>query len=276
MIKNFTQFLVEEEREVFFTFGRMNPPTIGHGKLLDVLAKKAGRMEYKVYLSQSTSPKKDPLQYTDKVKYARKMFPKHARSIMLDKGVKSVFDVLVRLYDQGVKRVTMVVGSDRVREFDVLMNKYNGEKARHGFYVFESIKVVSAGERDPDAEGVEGMSASKMRAFVADNDFVSFSQGITKSMSNAEARKLFNDVRKGMGLEVQKEFKNHVSLQPVSEEREQFVQGKLFEEGDLVVINETKQLGQITHLGANYLVVESNEFKKRVWLDAVTKLEKTI
>lgn len=269
MIKNFSDFLVEEAREVYFTFGRMNPPTIGHGKLLDVLSKKAGRNDYKVYLSQTGGKVKDPLQYTDKVKYARKMFPKHARNIILDKDVRTVFDILVKLYDQGYKSINMVVGSDRVREFDVLTKKYNGEKARHGFYVFERITVISAGERDPDAEGAEGMSASKQRSFASDNDFVSFAQGVSTSMGNADARKLFNDVRKGMGLEVQREFKNHVELEPISETREKFVQGKLFNVGDLVVVKETGNLTEVTHLGANYVITETNGVKTRRWLDSV-------
>ena len=162
MIKNFKDYLVEETSEVFFTFGRMNPPTIGHGKVLDTIASKARwcRLES---LCISYYRTKDPLSYSDKIKHLRKMFPKYGRNIIVDKGVKNVFDIARVLYDAGYKRINMVVGQDRLREFDVLLNKYNGKKARHGFYNFESIKVVSAGRRDPDAEGVEGMSASKQR-----------------------------------------------------------------------------------------------------------------
>lgn len=163
-LKNFSQYLIEEERECYFTFGRMNPPTIGHGKVMDTLATKSGKSDYKVFVSQSQNPKKDPLTYSQKVKHIRKMFPKHARNVMMDKKIKNVFDVAASLYDQGYRNVTMVVGEDRIREFDTLLNKYNAQKARHGFYNFKSIKIVSAGARDPDAEGVEGMSASKQRA----------------------------------------------------------------------------------------------------------------
>src|SRR5210317_914782 len=152
MIKNVSQYLIEEEREVYFTFGRMNPPTIGHGKVMDTLASKSGKADYKVYVSQTQNAKKDPLSYSDKVKGIRKMFPKHARNVMVDKNVKTAINAMVALYDQGYKRVTMVVGSDRVTEFQTLLNKYNGEKARHGFYNFERISVISAGERDPDAD----------------------------------------------------------------------------------------------------------------------------
>lgn len=152
-VPSFSQYLVEEERSVYFTFGRMNPPTIGHEKLLNSLASKAGRNPYRVYLSQSQDKSKNPLKYMDKIKIARKMFPKHARQILINKKVKSAMDVAVVLYNEGFRQLVMVVGSDRIREFDILLKKYNGSKARHGFYNFEKITVISAGERDPDAEG---------------------------------------------------------------------------------------------------------------------------
>ena len=273
MIKNFSQYLVEEEREVYFTFGRMNPPTIGHGKVMDTLSSKSGKADYKVYVSQSQNPKKDPLTYSQKVKHIRKMFPKHARQVMMDKKVKNVFDVAASLYDQGYRNVNMVVGADRITEFKTLLNKYNGVKARHGFYNFKRINIISAGARDPDAEGVEGMSASKQRANATANDFVSFSQGVPKTMSNKDARSLFNDVRKGMGLKEERSFKNHVELTPVSETREQYVQGNLYQVGDSVVIKETEELGTVSFLGSNYVIVECGDKKYRKWLDAVELVE---
>lgn len=274
MVYSFSQYLVEEDKTVYFTFGRMNPPTIGHGKLLDKLSTTSGKNPYFVYVSQSQDAKKNPLSYSEKVKHVRKMFPKHARSVLINRKVKTPFDALVDLYDKGYNKVVMVVGSDRVREFEILLNKYNNEKGRHGFYNFENIKVVSAGERDPDAEGVEGMSASKQRENAKNNDFVSFSQGLPKQMSNRDSRKLFNDVRKGMGLKEQNTFKNHVALDPVSEEREEYVQGKLFDLGDTVVIKESDEIGVVTWLGSNYLVVSLNEDKSvRKWLTDVEKLD---
>ena len=273
-IKNFSQYLVEDNKEVYFTFGRMNPPTIGHGKVMDTLASKSRGSDYKVYLSQSTNPKKDPLSYTDKIKHVRKMFPKHARQVIMDKKVKNVFDVAAALYDQGYTKINMVVGADRIREFEVLLNKYNGTKARHGFYKFQKITVISAGERDPDATGVEGMSASKQRENASKNDFVTFAQGVPKSMSNADARKLFNDVRKGMGLKEERDFKNHIELASVSETREQYVSGNLFQVGDTVVIKESEEIGTVTLLGANYVIVETADRKLRKWLDAVDLVER--
>jgi len=274
MIGSFKNFLVEEEKTVFFTWGRMNPPTIGHEKLLTALSRKAGNNPYFVYLSQSTDPKKNPLPYKDKIKIARKMFPRHARRIMLDAKIRNLFDILTKLYDMGYKNVTMVVGADRVQEFDILMNKYNGKKGRHGFYNFRSMNVASAGDRDPDAEGATGMSASKMRAAAGKGDFTSFSQGLPKTFSNADAKNLFNTVRKGMGLKEQREYKNHIQLNPISETREQYVSGNLYDIGDKVIVKESNEVGEVTHLGTNYVIVEKNNIQKRYWLESIELLEK--
>ena len=116
------------------------------------------------------------------------MFPQHARNVLISKDVKTVFDAATSLHDQGFKRITMVVGADRIAEFQTLLNKYNGVKGRHGFYNFEKINIVSAGDRDPDAEGIEGMSASKQRENAANNDFNTFTQGVPSKMTNKDAR----------------------------------------------------------------------------------------
>lgn len=273
MIGSFKQYLVEEEKTVFFSFGRMNPPTIGHEKLLDKLASTAGKNPYRLYLSQSSDNKKNPLEYKDKIKFVRKMFPRHARNVLMNGDIKTAIDVAVALYNEGFRRIVMVVGSDRVREFDVLLNNYNGKKARHGFYNFMDIKVVSAGERDPDAEGVEGMSASKMRAAASENDFTTFAQGLPKAFSNADSKALFNAVRKGMGLKEATDYRKHVQLEPVSEIRESYVDGKLFEVGDEVVIKENGEIGKVKRLGTNYVIIESKANEYRKWLDAVEKVE---
>jgi len=274
MINSFKQYLDEENSIAYFTFGRMNPPTVGHEKLLDSLSVKSGKNDYFVYLSQTNDPKKNPLGYNAKIKHVRKMFPKHARRVMVDRKVKTAFDAASQIYSKGYQNLVMVVGDDRVREFRALLDKYNGVKGKHGFYNFKSIDVVSAGARDPDSDGVEGMSASKMRQFAADNDFTSFAQGLSKSMNTKDSKKLFNDVRTGMGLKEETEFKRHVELETVSEEREMFVQGKLFDLGDKVIVKESDEMGVITYLGANYVLVELSEDRSvRKWLDAVEKIE---
>ncbi len=275
MVNSFSKFLVEEEQTIYFTFGRMNPPTMGHEKLLDKLSSQAGsKFPYRVYLSQTKDADKNPLEYADKIKIARKMFPKHGRKIMLNKKVKTVFDIMNILYNENYANIAMVVGSDRVQEFEVLLNKYNGKKGRHGFYNFRKISVISAGQRDPDAEGVEGMSASKQRDNAKNNDFTTFSQGLPRAVSNSDAKKIFNAVRKGMGLKEQKEFKNHVQLEPVSDLRESYIDGKLFREGDKVIMKETGEIVTVKRLGSNYVIVEgSSNQQYRKWIDAVEPLE---
>jgi len=274
MIHSFKDYLVEEDKVAYFTFGRMNPPTTGHEKLLDVLAKQAGRNDYFVFVSQTQDKKKNPLNYNSKVKHIRKMFPRHARRVMINKKIRTVFDAATFLYDKGYKSVVMTVGSDRVREFETLLNKYNGQKGQHGFYNFQSISVSSAGARDPDSEGISGMSASKMRQFASDNDFPSFSQGLSSSMSNKDAKKLFMEVRDGMGLKEESVFKRHVELEPVSDIREEFVKGNLFDLGDTVIVKKSDEMGTIVHLGTNYVVVQLEEEKTvRKWIDDVQRVD---
>ena len=271
-MKSFSQYLTEETKEVVFTFGRFNPPTNGHEKLISKVASLAKGNNYRIYASKSQDPKKNPLDFNTKIKYMRKMFPKHGRNIMSDKDVRNALDILVKLYDQGFTKVTMVVGSDRVNEFSALTNKYNGVSSRHGMYNFQDgINVVSAGERDPDSDDVSGMSASKMRAAAASNDYGSFAKGLPSGFKDGKG--LFDNLRKAMGIKEASEYKNHVQLEPVSELREAYIKQRIFEEGEQVVITDKGIVGTITKLGANYLVVESKGETWRCWLDQVSKVD---
>lgn len=273
MINRFSQFLVEEEKTVYFTFGRLNPPTRGHEMLLNKLAKAAGKNPYRIYLSKSNDPKKNPLSYNDKIKFSRKMYPKHARQIIKDTTITNVMDIATKLYNDGFVNVVMAVDGPRSREFDILLNKYNGQKARHGFYNFKSIKFINVGERNDSSEGIDGVSATKQRKAAKENDFVAFSQGLPKNVSNADAKALFNAVRKGMGLKEARDFKNHVQLEPVSELREAYLRDNIFEEGEQVVMTKHGIVGKIKHLGTNYLIVESKGETWRCWLDDVSKVD---
>lgn len=273
MIKSFSDYVTESRGDVTIVFGRFNPPTSGHEKLFEALKKASRGGTYRIYASKSQDPKKNPLEFKEKVKFLRKMFPKHARNIMADSDTRTVIEVAVKLYEQGFTKLSMVAGSDRIKEFEILLNKYNGVKARHGFYQFEgSIRVISAGERDPDSDEVSGMSASKMRAAAQANDLTLFSKGMPKGYKGAI--ELFNAVRKGMGLKESKSFRTHVELPKVSETREQFIEGNLFKIGDQVKINESGKIGTIINCGANYLTLALSEgSKKKVWLDSVEKLD---
>lgn len=272
MINSFSEFLIQEENTVYFTLGRMNPPTRGHELLLNTLSEAAGSSPYKVYISKSQDAKKNPLPYTEKVKFARKMFPKHARNIIKDETIRTVMDIAVSLYEGGYKNVVMVTDGPRSREFEILLDKYNGVDARHGFYKFESMKFVSCGERNDLSEDIDGVSATKQRNHATDNNFAGFCQGLTEAISDKDSKALFNAVRRGMGLDEQKEFKNHVQLKPVSELREAYVRDGLFAEGDQVVMHKHEIVGNIKHLGSNYVIVESKGETWRCWLNDVSKV----
>jgi len=199
-VKSFETFLREAKKKpAVFTFGRFNPPTTGHAKLVDRLqkvSKSVGGVPI-LFTSHSNDKKKNPLTFKQKHNYLKKFFGKQVA--VPNTNARTVFDICNELYKQGYTSVTMVVGSDRIREFDNLIKKYNSVKARHGFYKFDDIQIVSAGERDPDADDVSGMSASKMRQFAEDGNFDEFKKGVPSSGKNF-AEKLYKDIRKGMGI----------------------------------------------------------------------------
>jgi len=252
--------LSEAKTDAVFTFGRFNPPTTGHEKLIDALdvqRRKISGSTMLVYPSHSQNPKKDPLPHAKKVAYMKKMFPKYSKNITVDKS-RTVFEVATSLHDKGFKSITMVVGSDRVEEFRRLLDKYNGfEGGRHGFYKFDKITVVSAGERDPDAEGVEGMSASKMRASAVANDYDLFKQGLPSVFK--DGKKLFNDVRRFMNI------KEEFNLTEEDMIRDLYIRGEIFNIGEDVLTTEGVQ-GKIVRKGTNYVVIEEEGNFHKTWL----------
>jgi hypothetical protein len=177
----------EAPKTAVLAFGRMNPPTIGHKKLADKVASLPG--DSFIFVSQSQKPKTDPLSFADKLKYAKASFP---NVTVGSSDVKTIIQALQKIESMGYDSIIYVAGSDRIEDFTKLINQYNGKE-----YNFNKIDVVSAGERDPDAEGAEGMSASKMRAAAAAGDFDSFKQGVANPKI---AQQMFTDVRKGMGI----------------------------------------------------------------------------
>ena len=199
--------------KIVFAFGRFNPVTIGHEVLMNK-AKAIGGKDYRIYVSKSKDRKKNPLDYNSKVKYMRKIFPAHAKHIV-DSPARTAIDVAVDVFNDGYTDLIMIAGSDRVGEFQKLLDKYNGVKGkRHGEYKFDSIKVINAGERDPDAEGASGMSASKMRGAAADNNFDLFKSGLPDKFANSkDAKDLFKVLRKAMGIKEYKEYKEFVEVE---------------------------------------------------------------
>lgn len=183
-----------EGKTAVVTFGRMNPPTIGHAKLVDKIKSIPG--DHYLFLSQRQNPKDNPLDFKTKSAFASQFFP---GITVGDPEVRTPVQMLQKLEKMGYTDVVYVAGSDRVEEFDKILNTYNGTPDKSGTipYTFNSMKVINAGERDPDADGAEGMSASKMRAAAAEEDFDSFKQGVP---DQSKAEKLYYAVRKGMGL----------------------------------------------------------------------------
>ena len=264
-MRKFSDVITEATGTIVFTFGRFNPPTTGHEKLIKKVASVAGSSPFRIYPSLSNNPKKDPLPFALKVAYMRKMFPRYAKNIKADKNARTAIEIAVKLYKEGFHAINMVVGSDRVKEFQTLLDRYNGVEARHGYYGFDDIRVISAGERDPDAEGVEGMSASKMRAAATSGDFNSFKMGVPSGFK--DALKLYNDVRKYMGIREERDMGEMNDFESL---RDLYLTGKIWNVGDIVEANGIE--GKVIRKGTNYLsyVDEENKVHK-AWLHDIVE-----
>ena len=197
----FKEFIQEsKEKHAVLAFGRMNPPTTGHGKLVDKvkdIAKEHGASHH-VVLSHSQDKAKNPLSSETKVKHAKRFFP-NTNITVSDKEHPNFLTQAAKLHKQGVTHLHMVAGSDRTEEYHKLLHKYNGTH-EGALFNFKHIKVHSAGERDPDAEGASGMSASKMRAHASGGNFKEFKKGIPSHVPEHHAKELYNDVRHHMGV----------------------------------------------------------------------------
>jgi nicotinamide mononucleotide adenylyltransferase len=251
-------------------FGRFNPPTSGHEKLLDTIKDTAAGEQYIVYPSHSVDPQKNPLDSETKVLFMKKMFPDHANAIVYDPAIRTIFDALKQADVEGYSGINIVVGADRQKEFENLANKYNGQ-----LYNFDAINVISAGERDPDAEGVEGMSASKLRALAADGDYESFRKGLPKAAKGVVARELFNTVQRSMATAATTEGIELWQIAPKYDSktlRENYVYGNIFGMGSLVESLNTGLVGRIIRRGANHVIAVTKEgimFKS--WIKDLTE-----
>ena len=244
-------------------FGRFNPPTIGHEKLLKAAATQAKRedADLAIYPSRTQDKKKNPLDPTTKIGFMKTMFPDYQESIFDDNNAKTIFDVLSAKYAVGYKSVTIMVGQDRLAEFQGLAQKYNGSD----LYSFDEIKVVSAGARDPDADDVSGMSASKLRAYAAEDDFNAFSKGVPNKMTVIQKKEMFNAVRKSMNIK-EELWQIAPKFDPESL-RESYVKGKIFRIGDIVENLNTGLVGQVSRRGTNYIIcVTENGIMFKSWL----------
>ena len=250
-------------------FGRFNPPTVGHQQLMDVAAQaaEADGNEYLIYPSRSQDKKKNPLDPDTKISYMRRMFPQHSERIVNDANTKTIFDVLKKAHNDGYTNVRIVGGADRVKEFEKLSNNYNGQ-----LYAFDAIEVISSGERDPDAKGVEGMSASRMRLAAAEGDFRKFREGLPPEMKRSSAKELFDTVRASMNIQESVnvwEIAPKIDFQSL---RENYVSEKIFQIGQLVENLNTGLVGRIIRRGTNYLIcVTESEMMFKSWIKDVSE-----
>jgi len=248
-------------------FGRFNPPTTGHEKLLDTVASSSDEDDYMIVPSRSQDKKKNPLDADTKVSVMQKMFPKHKNKIVNDKANRTIFDVLKKAHNDGYTNVRIVGGGDRVKEFDKLANDYNGK-----LYQFDNVEVMSAGDRDPDSDDVTGMSASKQRKAAAEGDIKAFMKGVPKSLSQKDAEELFKKIRTAMNI------KEGWSLWEIAPKfdwqglRENYIGEKIFRVGQMVENMNNGLVGRIIRRGANHLIcVTEDKIMFKSWIKDVSE-----
>jgi len=248
-------------------FGRFNPPHAGHQQLMDIAAQSAEQEEsdYIIVPSRSQDPKKNPLDADTKVSMMRQMFPQHSERIVNDGANRTIFDVLKKAHNDGYTNVRIVAGQDRVKEFDKLSQNYNGQ-----LYQFDNMEVVSSGDRDPDSDGVEGLSSSRMRLAAAEGDFKTFRAGLPEDTPRKMAMTLFDTVRQTMNVQEMKEFWNIWEIAPKYDTenlRESYIKKEIFNIGDRVENLNTGLIGRIIRRGANHLIcVAENNIMFKSWV----------
>lgn len=263
-MKNYRQLVKElPSKSVVFAFGRFNPPTIGHELLFKVVQKlaKSHNADHVIYASRTQDKKKNPLSVDRKIHYLKLMF-KGINFVAANQNERTFIEA-VKALNKKYTNLIMVAGSDRVPEYEKLLNKYNGKE-----FNYDTIQVVSAGERDPDADDAAGMSASKMRTLATKGDYAGFKKGLPSSVRDIDGKLLMNELRSGMGLE---SIKEQIKFD-VDELREKYFKGEIFHIGDLVESN--NEQFEIVDRGSNYLTVvnESGELSKK-WIKDVEIVE---
>ena len=254
-MKQYKQLLNElPSKTVVFAFGRFNPPTNGHELLMKVVQRLAQqkRADHIVFASRSQDAKKNPLPIDKKIKYLKMMFPR-TNFVAATDQMRTFLEACSKLHSMKYKNVIMVAGSDRYQTFNGTLNKYNGVKGTHGYYKFDTIEVISSGQRDADSDTASGMSGTKMRGHASKGDFNSFKKGLPTTMREIDARRLMNDIRMGMNMPAIREEINLVK----DTLRERYFRGEVFNVGDMVVENET--VYEVAKRGSNHLLVRDME-----------------
>ena len=252
-------------------FGRFNPPHLGHLQLMNTAANsvEGDKDNYMIVPSRSNDPKKNPLDANTKVDIMKAMFPQHADNILNDTNNRTIFDVLNAANNDGYANVKIVGGADRIKEFTKLANNYNGK-----LYDFDKVDVISSGERDPDAEGVEGLSASRMRLAASENDFKAFSKGLPKDLDKDNKKQIFTAVRSSMGINEEWgiwEMAPKFDLQTL---RENYVENIIYRLGELVENVNTGMVGRIIRRGTSYVIcVTESKLMFKSWIKDINEVK---
>lgn len=256
----------EQGMSITLTFGRFNPPTVGHEKLIQQVASSA-KGDFRIYPSRSQDPEKNPLDPNKKIEWMKKMFPDYADSIVGDENMRTIFDVLKAVAAEGYTEVNIVVGGDRVAEFQNLAQKYNGS-----LYNFNNIQVISAGNRDADAEDVSGMSASKMRKAAVEDQYEVFAKGIPDALKDADKKKLFKDLQDAMHTTSAVAEWKYAPKLAYDMLREAYYNGEIFNEGAIVQHLDTGIVGEVIHRGPNYIIyADEYDNTYRGWLTQMSE-----
>jgi len=252
-------------------FGRFNPPHLGHLQLMNTASSsvEGDKDNYVIVPSRSNDPKKNPLDANTKVDIMKAMFPQHADNIMNDNNTRTIFDVLNAANNDGYANVRIVGGADRVKEFTKLANNYNGK-----LYDFDKVDVVSSGDRDPDSDGVEGLSASRMRLAASENDFKAFSKGLPKDLDKDNKKQIFTAVRSSMGINEEWgiwEMAPKFDLQTL---RENYVENIIYKLGELVENVNTGMVGRIIRRGTSYVIcVTESKLMFKSWIKDINEIK---
>ena len=252
-------------------FGRFNPPHLGHLQLMNTAANsvEGDKDNYMIVPSRSNDPKKNPLDANTKVDIMKAMFPQHADNILNDTNNRTIFDVLNAANNDGYANVKIVGGADRIKEFTKLANNYNGK-----LYDFDKVDVISSGDRDPDAEGVEGLSASRMRLAASENDFKAFSKGLPKDLDKDNKKQIFTAVRSSMGINEEWgiwEMAPKFDLQTL---RENYVENIIYKLGELVENVNTGMVGRIIRRGTSYVIcVTESKLMFKSWIKDINEIK---
>ena len=279
----------EGSNTITIAFGRFNPPTRGHGKVLEVARKTAAGGDLKIYPSRTQDSNRNPLDPDMKVSYLRKMFPDYAEEIINDPEMKTIFDVLAAASEEGYEFVNVVAGPDRINEFTKILQDYNGSEY---FNFSDGYNTVVSGPRDEDASGPEGDSATKQRKSIKDNDYEGFKKRLPKEIDDADAMALFNATRQGMGIKASKAAtkanKAAIALD-ANEEcelwkiaprldpkglREHYLREEIYNLGDTVQNLNTGVVGRIIRRGTNHLIcVTEEEMMFKAWIRDVMEYD---